>query len=225
MARRGRTAEAEALYRETMRRFPDDRHSRLDLGLLLVRLGRREGAEALSRELERMGDSGADTIKACLAGAKGTEKPSLSPKPALDIAAWAGLKADAAAVRCDFLLSDGFAKGKGLVLSTPAVRQSLQAEARAKLADLIQKRPGHPVVRLIAQRHGVMPAGKAMPLPDEVSPDDYPLRLELARQAKELRDFPALFEHFAAERPLTAVLWLLDDHTADPPAGFLAGWL
>ncbi|MEO5338420.1 MAG: hypothetical protein H7841_16250, partial [Magnetospirillum sp. WYHS-4] len=39
------------------------------------------------------------------------------------------------------------------------------------------------------------------------------------------RDFPALFEHFAAERPLTAVLWLLDDHTADPPAGFLAGWL
>jgi Flp pilus assembly protein TadD len=235
LATAGRTVEAEALYRSTMQRLHRDAVSRLDLGLLLLNLGRPDEVEPILDQLQTLKATEARTLAAHLTAVRAgrprpRSTPDLTPSPA-DLPPgpqgddWAELRALAEATRAGFLLSPALDQPT-LLLVTADDRTRLRREARDALARLNTSHGNHPLVRLLAWRHGL--ASGAMPALPEAAEGDFALRVAMAVQRDTATDFPALLgdPRFAELRPVAAFAWLLiDDPGATPAARVMLQWL
>lgn len=216
----GRTGEAEALHRETMERFPSNPVCRLDLGLLLLDGNRIAEAVSIHEELTKL-DNGRPAatlerhIKMAERGLKHNRRNGTAGEPQPS-AGSAGIEWKEALLRRD-VLSAGFTLGgaldaKNLVLLTPAGRDELKALARQRLQDALARAPRHPVVKMVARRHGLL---QEAPLPDDcarsVAGRDFPFRFECARTQSGGDAFAWLWEDFGQDSDkgaLVALAWL-----------------
>ncbi len=221
-----RFEEAETLYNEVRGMDRNNPVCRVDLGLMLLDLGRPvETVEALRDEIPAHEHAGIRILNAHIEAVKAgrtrprrdrdeTEAPE--PEPLAGDARWQGLAEEADAAWADFLLSDAFGESAGLVLSTPEERRRLRDEARAKLEQLHATNPHHPVVRLVAWRHGLRREPDILEAPAH---DDFPTRLAVAianRGGDGPERLESLWRDFTDtdHRAMTAVALLVVDARA-----------
>ena len=219
LVRDGQYAEAEALYRKVMERFPQDPVCRLDLGLLLLRLNRRDDVLPILDELKALGNSGARTLQAHLEGrvrADGS-KPAPPVHEQQASSEWSPLLTNGKALRASFILSPALSR-TDLLLMTQQRAEELRTQARELLNEALAHDPNNPLVRLIARRHGIKDAaGIDAARLRTVAGRNFPLRLELALDARSDKALRWLYQDFgdANHRALTAVGWLLVSPYAD----------
>jgi len=207
LARLGRIAEAEALYQETRKEFPDDPVCRLDLGLLLLEhrpdSDAVEEVERLIAELRAMKHTAEQTLKVYLDRHRrgepfrrghGEDEEEQESGPLAEGELPEGLLAAADARRAEFLLG-GALDDPSLQLMTDEDRKRLRAEAVETLGRLLADDPSNHALLLIARRYR-----KAVPALDVADADIVALADSTPVLAIAARRFGLVERDYAAVR-------------------------
>ncbi len=214
----GRAAEAEALYRATMEAFPDNEVCRGGLITLLIRQARYGEADDLLPELFRLDVGSASRLSAALDYARRGEEPFPGHDPSARSHTGVAVDADAETLRDDGLVArSGFRLG-ALALDDLA-RAALRQAALDDLEDLRARRPDHAGVWLLTLRQEeAAQADRAARWSAlaEAFPNDYGLRLDLARRSGDAAGLDTLLHDAPRRAPVTRLARLQAGGGAGP---------